>query len=783
MLSELGNLFLVLAFGFGCVQVLASSWGLKNGCKWLALGRVSAVIQGGCIGAAFLILMTAFFLCDFSLLIVMLHDHTQLPWYYRLAATWGNHEGSLLLFVLILSGVGVAFAACLPASLLRARALVFQGFLSVLFLTFLWMTSNPFTALPFLLSEGQSLNPLLQDRGLLVHPPLLYLGYVGFSAPFSLALAALWGKEEEKTWTVLVRSWSLFAWGALTAGVTLGSWWAYYELGWGGWWFWDPVENVSLMPWLSGTALLHTLLIGKLYRWSLFLSLLTFGLSLFGTFLVRSGLMTSVHSFADDPERGLFMLGLIGGIMGVAFFMWAWRAPRLASAPVSLFSREGALLLNSLFLVVGLATLILGTVYPLWREGTLSIGAPYFERTLIPLMFPLFLLIPVGSMLREKKEPLLPLLIVPLTATLGGTTLILYFLYPASLLTLLGLGMGIWVMSGTLAAFLKRRLAVGAFLAHMGVAVSLLGVSGGGGFRMDETKVLGVQESLHVGGIPLTLQEVSQGKGSTYLYEKATLSYPGGVLTPEKRLYQPQNSLLSETAIGTSGLRDLYVTLGPYQGEGKWLVRASFIPLAPWIWVGGALMVLGAVVSFARKSVIASSAKAGRSNAGAKIKNWVASSLTLLTMTMDIQADSLHQKAYALAQEVRCPVCLGQSIVDSETPESETLKTFILERLQKGASEETIREQLRVLYGDEILFRPPFASHTFFLWLAPFGLFVCMLLGVLWIINFFKGVIVLTAPKPKERVRAMKRLWVEKARIRPSVKKVMERTSVRRLLW
>ncbi len=770
MLSEFGNFFLALAFGFGCVQVVASFFGvcrwscavisakagIQEGClleprlrgddkrergdkketqqqrtKWLALGRTAAFMQGGFVGAAFLTLLVAFFLCDFSLLIVALHNHTQLPWYYRLAATWGNHEGSLLLFVLILSGMGGALAAFLPSSLVRGRALVFQGLLTVLFLVFLWMTSNPFGALPFALPEGQSLNPLLQDRGLLFHPPFLYVGYVGFSAPFSLALAALWGKEDGKEWALLVRPWVLFAWGALTAGVTLGSWWAYYELGWGGWWFWDPVENVSLMPWLAGTALLHTLLTGKLYRWGLFLSLVTFGLSLFGTFLVRSGLITSVHSFADDPGRGLFILALIGGIMGVAFFMWTWRGLRLHSAPLSLFSREGTLLLNSLFLAVALATLLLGTLYPLWSEGTLSIGAPYFERTFIPLMIPLFFLIPFGGVLREKKEPLLPLLMAPLTATLGAMTLVLYFLYPASLLALIGIGLGLWVMSGTVAAFLGKRLSLGACLAHMGVAVSLLGVSGGGGFRKDESKILGVQESFQVGGIDLTLQDVTQGRTPTYLYERATLRYPGGLLTPEKRLYQPQNSLLSETAIGTNGFRDLYVTLGPYQGEGRWLVRASSIPLAPWIWAGGALMVLGAVVSFARKSVIASFRRK-RSNPETKTKNWVASSLTLLAMTVGLQADSLHQKAHVLAQEVRCPVCLGQSIVDSSAPESEVLKAFIVDRLQKGESEETIRGQLRSLYGDEILFRPPFESHTFFLWLAPFGLFACVLLGVLW---------------------------------------------------
>ena len=327
-------------------------------------------------------------------------------------------------FVLILSGMSVALATFLQDPLLKARALSIQGLLTLLFLLFLILTSNPFTALPFTLPEGNSLNPLLQDRGLLIHPPLLYLGYVGFSAPFSLAIAALWGEENVQTWDIIVRPWALFAWGALTAGIALGSWWAYYELGWGGWWFWDPVENASFMPWLAGTALLHTLRTETLYRWSLFLSLLTFGLSLLGTFLVRSGLITSVHSFAQDPTRGFFILCLLGGIMGFAFFIWVWKAPRLQSPPLHLFSRQGALLLNSLFLTVGLATVLLGTLYPLWSDWMwsekIAIGAPYFERTLIPLMAPLLIFIPIGSVFREKEESLFQLLYHPSNGRLRG---------------------------------------------------------------------------------------------------------------------------------------------------------------------------------------------------------------------------------------------------------------------------------------------------------------------------------------------------------------------------
>ena len=628
MLSEFGNLCLALALGFVGVQVGAS---LIPRPRWQELGRWAALLQGAFVAIAFCTLATAFLLCDFSLEVVASHDHTQMPWYYRLGATWGNYEGSLLLFILVLSSVGSSFALTLPPPFC-ARSLVFQGFLTGAFLIFSWFIANPFEILPFSINEGASLNPLLQDRGLLFHPPLLYLGYAGFSAPFSLALAALWGRDPAEAWIPLVKPWVLFAWGMLTVGVTLGSWWAYYELGWGGWWFWDPVENASLMPWLAGTALIHALLTPALYRWSLLLSLLTFGMSLLGTFLTRSGLLTSVHAFGENPGRTQPVLWLVGGIMGSALFIWVWRVPRLPCHPrdggdpdLKVFLQHSAtekkkqrvqvwvpavagmtnwvgmtklLTINIILLILGLVIVLLGTLYPLWSSEILSIGTPYFEKTFIPLMLPLLILIPVGSMMRGKNEPLLPLLILPLTATLAGVTLVLYLLYPSSLLSFLGIGMGIWVFSGTLMAFLKKRLSLGPTLAHVGVAVSLLGVSVAGGYRQDAVQNMGFQETLTLGTVPLTLKGVEWGVTPTYHFERATLTTPRGTMTPEKRLYKPQNSLVSETAIRTNGFQDLYVSVGAYQGQNRWMIHAATIPLAPWIWIGGGLMALGALVSW-----------------------------------------------------------------------------------------------------------------------------------------------------------------------------------------
>lgn len=713
MIGEIGNLLLALALGFSGVQAGASFWGAqrKNN-RYLVLGTAAAYIQGTLILAAFITLMLAFLFCDFSLLTVALNDHTGLPWYYRLGASWGNHEGSLLLFVLILSLVAVAFSLFLKDPLFRARTLTFQGLLTFCFLVFLLMTSNPFTLLPFPLPEGQSLNPLLQDKSLMIHPPFLYLGYVGFSAPFSLALAALWGKSEGAAWAILTRPWVLFAWSALTIGITLGSWWAYYELGWGGWWFWDPVENASLMPWLAGTALLHVLKTQSFYRWSLLLSLLTFGFSLLGTFLVRSGLIASVHSFAQDPDRGIIILSLIGGIMGFSLFLWVWRSPRFQSPSIPFFSRKGLLFLNSLFLFVGLITLCLGTLYPLLSEGlwneTVAVGAPYFNQTLLPLLLPALLLIPLGTLLREEETSLFQLLILPLTAGLGTIVFLLYIYYPLSLETILGCGLAIWILIGSLEAFFKGRLRLGPTLAHIGVALSLLGISVGSGLRIDEAKILGLNESLTIGSKTLTLQDVTEGKTPTYLYEKATLVSGKNILTPEKRLYQPQNSLLSETAILTNGFSDLYVILGPYQGEKRWLFRVSLIPLAPWIWIGGFLMAAGALISLLRR------------------KEVLLMLLALLLMPHDLKATS------DLYKEVRCPVCAGQSIADSDMPEAKALKEFISEELKKGKSAEAIRDALRQKFGDDILFRPPFNQKTVFLWGLPFVLFFLVLFGFLW---------------------------------------------------
>lgn len=720
MLSELGFFFLIMAVGFSSVQTLASIIGVtKWNNRFLTLGKVGSYFQVCFVFAAFCTLLFAFYINDFSVSNVLFNSHTELPWYYRLAASWGNHEGSLLLFILILSTIAALFTKYLPntKTLLKERALVIQGGLIFCFLLFLLITSNPFASIPFTVSEGNSLNPLLQDRSLMFHPPILYFGYVGFSAPFSIALAGLWGEDDLKTWTAAVRPWALIAWSALTAGITLGSWWAYYELGWGGWWFWDPVENASLMPWLAATALLHALRTERLYKWSLFLSLMTFQLSLMGTFLVRSGLVASVHSFAQDTSRSLFVLFLLLATFIFSLGFWIIKGRHLQSQSLDYSSQKGILFLNSLLLFGGLCIIILGTVYPMILDGLIGakvgVGAPYFEFTFMPLMIPLLVLVPISFFMSGKKESLFPILIVPLTITLMFLASFLYLFSPPSLWVIVGFGVGIWVLGGTGFAFLKKKLSFGPTLAHIGVGISIIGVSIAGGMRTDDSKIFSLKETGEIAGIQMTLEDVKLGKESTYLYEKATLSSAKGIATPEKRFYQPQKSMLSETAILTNGFQDIYVILGPYQGDNKWLIRVSTLPLAPWIWIGGAFMALGGILSLFRRKL-------------------VLMLLLCLLPTFSFAEKSLEQRAQELYEEVRCPVCTGQSIAESDNSESAALRSFILDQLEEGKSESEIRDDLRLLFGNEILFRPPLDKNTYFLWGIPFLLFLIISFGFMW---------------------------------------------------
>jgi cytochrome c-type biogenesis protein CcmF len=554
---------------------------------------------------------------------------------YKVSGVWGNHEGSMLLWVLILTLFGAAvagFGANLPPSL-RTRVLGVQAWISIGFLAFMLFTSNPFERVFPPPLDGRDLNPLLQDPGLAFHPPMLYAGYVGFSIAFSFAVAALIEGKVDAAWARWVRPWTLLAWCFLTAGIALGSWWAYYELGWGGWWFWDPVENVSFMPWLMGTALLHSAIVvekrNALKVWTILLAILTFSLSLIGTFIVRSGLLTSVHAFATDPERGLFILILLCLTIGGSLLLFALRAPALKPggvfAPVS---REGALVLNNLFLATATATVFLGTLYPLFLDAysgdSVSVGAPFYSRTFVPLMVPLVAAMAVGPFLAWKRADLAGVLgRLKLAAGLAVAAVLgaLYLEQGGPVLALFGVALAAWLFAASilewagrvkllrvpLADSLRRaaklpRSAYGMTLAHAGLAVAIAGMTASAAWKTEEILILRPGDSVQVAGTSYLFEGVERSQGPNYESETAaiTATRDGRIiarLRPEKRLYPVQNMPTTEAAIHTTGLADLYVALGDPDGKGGWTVRIFHEPLVPWIWAGSLIMVLGGFVS------------------------------------------------------------------------------------------------------------------------------------------------------------------------------------------
>ena len=636
MIPELGHFALILALAVALVQGSLPMVGAARGnLRWMALAQPAAFLQFALVATAFLALMQAYVSSDFTVLNVVRNSHSAKPMLYKVAGVWGNHEGSMLLWVLILTLFGAAvagFGANLPPSL-RTRVLGVQAWISIGFLTFLLFTSNPFERVFPPPLDGQDLNPLLQDPGLAFHPPMLYAGYVGFSIAFSFAVAALIEGRVDAAWARWVRPWTLLAWCFLTAGIALGSWWAYYELGWGGWWFWDPVENVSFMPWLMGTALLHSAIVvekrNALKVWTILLAILTFSLSLIGTFIVRSGLLTSVHAFATDPERGLFILVLLCLTIGGSLLLFALRAPALK--PGGLFaavSREGGLVLNNLFLATATATVFLGTLYPLFLEAysgdSVSVGAPFYSRTFVPLMVPLVAAMAVGPFLAWKRADLagvLGRLKLAAGAAVVAVLTALYLERGGPVLALLGVALAAWVFAASILEWAGRikllrvplrdslrraanlpRSAYGMTLAHAGLAVAIAGMTASATWKTEEILVMRPGDSVLVAGTSYLFEGVERSQGTNYQSDTATITVTRDGrritrLSPEKRLYPVQNMPTTEAAIHTTALADLYVALGDPDGKGGWTVRIFHEPLVPWIWVGSLIMVLGGFIS------------------------------------------------------------------------------------------------------------------------------------------------------------------------------------------
>ena len=631
MIPELGQFALSVALVLALIQATLPLLGTYTGnARLVSLARPATAGQFVFVAIAFGLLATAFLQNDFSVAYVATNSNTLLPTPLRFSAVWGGHEGSLLLWVLILNLWSVAVAAfsnSLPRDFM-ARVLSVLGIVSVGFLLFTMFTSNPFDRHLPALAEGQDLNPLLQDFGLIVHPPMLYMGYVGFAVAFAFAIAALLESKVDERWVRWARPWTLTAWAFLTLGIGLGSWWAYYELGWGGWWFWDPVENASFMPWLVGTALIHSQAVtekrGNFRAWTLLLSILAFSLSLLGMFLVRSGVLTSVHAFASDPERGLFILIFLGVIAGGALLLYAIRAPRLAAGgeqPFAAVSRESLVMVNNLMMVSACAMVLLGTLYPLLADaaglGKVSVGPPYFGLLFTILMVPIVLCVPFGMPSRWRREELATLLLparlwLALSLLIAGAAWLLFNDVPVK--ALLGVVGGSWVIIGTAAYALRqwrdpaRRGGltagrVGMILAHMGLGVFVIGVLVHESTAIERDVRMAPGDTVTVRDYDITFVKLDHYEGPNYVSDQGVFSIKRNgteviELRPAKRRYLASGDMMTEADIDAGFTRDLYISMGEPVGDGSaWAVRVYHKPMVRWIWLGALFMVFGGFIA------------------------------------------------------------------------------------------------------------------------------------------------------------------------------------------
>jgi cytochrome c-type biogenesis protein CcmF len=634
MIVELGHFTLVLAFMVALVQMSLPLWGAyRRDARLMAVADPAAVIQFLLIAVSFAALTYAFVTSDFSVKLVVDNSHTAKPLLYKFAGVWGNHEGSLLLWVLILSGFGacaVWFGGNLPATL-KARVLAVQGSIGMAFMAFMLLTSNPFLRLELPPLNGTDLNPLLQDPGLAFHPPFLYLGYVGLSMSFSFAVAALLEGRVDAAWGRWVRPWTLAAWIFLTIGIALGSWWAYYELGWGGFWFWDPVENASFMPWLIAAALLHSAIVVEkresLKAWTILLAILAFGFSLTGTFIVRSGVITSVHAFANDPARGFFILMILGVFMGGSLTLFAFRANVLeAKGMFSVVSRETALIANNLLLAVSAFVVFVGTIWPLVAEmlfaRKLSVGVPFFNAAFTPFMVLIAVVLPIGAMLPWKRAEV-GRVVWSLRGALALAVAVMLLIYALqtgrSTLGPIGAGLGVWVVLGALTDLWQRggrgdfgarlsRLARlpradwGKVLAHSGLGVTIFAVAAITAWATEDIRVVKIGETFPLGAYEITLQAVNKVEGPNYHATMADMLVTKegaevAFLHPEKRFYPVAGMPTTEAAIHQGAFRDLYLVIGDPQDAGGYAVRTYIKPFADWIWGGAILMAIGGMFS------------------------------------------------------------------------------------------------------------------------------------------------------------------------------------------
>jgi cytochrome c-type biogenesis protein CcmF len=628
MIPEFGHYALILAL---CIAIIQGTLPLvgahQSRREWIMLARPAAQTVFLLLGIAFVILAWSFYSNDFSVLYVAEHSNSQMPVIYRLGAVWGGHEGSLLLWVFLLS-TWTFLVALLSKALdefMVARVIGVLGLVTTGLLLFVIATSNPFERLLPAAQDGRSLNPLLQDPGLVFHPPMLYMGYVGFSVAFAFAIASLLSGRLDAAWARWSRPWTTAAWVFLTLGIALGSWWAYYELGWGGWWFWDPVENASFIPWLVGTALLHSLAVtekrGGFKSWTVLLAITAFSLSLLGTFLVRSGVLTSVHAFATDPTRGVFILIFLVLVVGSSLTLYAWRAPKSTlGGKFSLTSRETFILLGNVFLVVSAASVLLGTLYPLLIDalhlGKISVGPPYFNSVFVPIMIPLLVLMGIGPWTSWKNSNLLDVIkrlwIAALVAVIAAA-LIPFAMGEFTWLSSLGFLLAFWVITSGVLQIIRQAKAgkptrsfIGMQVAHLGIAVFTIGVTMVGAYQEEKDVRMLAGESVSVGGYDIQLQSVRPVPGPNYKAMQGTflLTRNGkleATMYPEKRNYFSSTMPMTEAAIDASLTRDIYISLGEELDDKAWAVRVYYKPFVDWIWGGCVLMALGGLLAMSDK--------------------------------------------------------------------------------------------------------------------------------------------------------------------------------------
>ena len=639
MIPELGHFALIIALLLALTQTILPLYGAHRGnLTLMAVARPAAQGQFVFAALAFACLAWSFLVNDFSVLNVAKNSFSQLPEFYRFTATWGSHEGSLLLWVLILAFWSMAvsvFSRHLPEDM-AARVIGVMGLISVGFLVFLLATSNPFERLLPAALEGSDLNPLLQDWGMIIHPPMLYMGYVGLAVAFAFAIAALLSGKMDVAWARWSRPWTTVAWAFLTLGTALGSWWAYRELGWGGWWFWDPTENASFMPWIAATALIHSLAVtekrGAFKAWTVLLALIAFSLSLLGTFLVRSGVLSSVHSFATDPARGAFILGFLAVVIGGSLVLYAWRAPKMITGSgFTWFSRESLLLANNVILMAALGSVLLGTLYPLFMDamglGKISVGPPYFNAVFVPLMAPALFLMGVGPLARWK-EASLPDMVTRLKWALG-VALTTGVLLPLTLdgfkpWASLGFFLATWIALAVLAGFvdrlkqgqggLMRKLAAlprgfwGMQLAHFGMAVGVAGIAVVANYQAERDVRMGVNSYAELAGYTFTFRGTTEHDGPNYRAARGTLEVSQNgkqiaTLHPEKRIYNASGMALTEASVHPNIFRDIYVAMGePLDDQsGAWTVRLFYKPFINWLWLGALFMVVGGFLAASDK--------------------------------------------------------------------------------------------------------------------------------------------------------------------------------------